>query len=556
MFALLTGLALPVLAEDAAPATPPAAAPSIGQTVDILYKYLLAELAYQRGQGALSLELYQDILRRAPDPLLARRATDMALYQGQGELALQFARRWMALEPNSREAEQLMVALVLRQGRPAEIRRDIPPVLASAGDRLPSLMMYVATRLAESVPRDTALGLIKELTEPYKTLPEARWAQAHVALVAGDKAEALSAIGEALKLRPDWEAAAVLRAQIRVQTDPKLADEELQAFIRAHPKALDARLTRGRLLVSLKRYDDALAVFRDLRKDAPKNPDVAYAAGVLAWQAQKPDQASAALEDAIKLGYKDEDAVRIVLGDIAAKQNKSDVAIRWWNSVDGEQFGDAQLRIAKLYAQQGRLEDGRKQLRTAAEQQPALKPDFLRIEAGLLRDAKRYQDAYDLLTVAVSEFSDNAELFYDRALLAERLNHLDQTEQDLRQVLKLQPDHPQALNALGYTLADHSTRLDEALGLIEQALKLNPDDPATLDSMGWVQYKLGRLEESLGYLRRAYAADANAEIAAHLGEVLWQMGQKEEAKATWAKASKDDPQDEVLQTTVQRFQAK
>jgi tetratricopeptide (TPR) repeat protein len=146
------------------------------------------------------------------------------------------------------------------------------------------------------------------------------------------------------------------------------------------------------------------------------------------------------------------------------------------------------------------------------------------------------------------------DLLYDHAMAAEKVNRLDVLEGNLKQLIKLRPDHAHAYNALGYTLADRNQRIDEAYGLIDTALKLAPEDPFIMDSMGWVLYRMGRNKEGLGYLQKAFSLRPDAEIAAHLGEVLWTVGQRDQAKKVWTDALKDNPNNELLQGTVKRFQ--
>jgi tetratricopeptide (TPR) repeat protein len=189
-------------------------------------------------------------------------------------------------------------------------------------------------------------------------------------------------------------------------------------------------------------------------------------------------------------------------------------------------------------------------VRTASDEQRAL---LIQAEAQLLREAKNYQESYDLLNQALEKQPENLDLLYDSAMAAEKLDRIDVVETNLRRLITLKPDHAQAYNALGYTLADRTDRLKEAKGYIEKALKLSPDDPFILDSMGWVLYRLGDQKEALGYLQRAYSLRPDPEIAAHIGEVMWTRGQQQDAEKIWRDASRDNPDNEMLQATMKRF---
>jgi len=174
-------------------------------------------------------------------------------------------------------------------------------------------------------------------------------------------------------------------------------------------------------------------------------------------------------------------------------------------------------------------------------------------EAQLLRDANQTKAAFDLVGQALDRVPNNPDLLYDYAMLAEKVDRVDILESSLRKLIEIRPEHAHAYNALGYSLADRNERLPEAQELIEKALKLAPDDSFIIDSMGWVLYRRGQLKDSLNYLRRAYAGRPDPEIAAHLGEVLWALGERSEAERVWGDASKEAPDNETLVNTIKRL---
>ncbi|HEX4944099.1 MAG TPA: tetratricopeptide repeat protein, partial [Usitatibacteraceae bacterium] len=224
-----------------------------------------------------------------------------------------------------------------------------------------------------------------------------------------------------------------------------------------------------------------------------------------------------------------------------------------YRKVESDDWMRAQMRIASLIAKRDGLAEGRDYLQKLEPRTQDDRIQIVQMEAQLLRDAKAWQDTFDMLSSAVERIPDSFELLYDRAMAAERVNRLDILEADLRRVIQLKPDYAHAYNALGYTLADRTDRIDEAYVLIEKALKLTPDDPFILDSLGWVQYRRGKLDEALGYLKSAYQARPDPEIAAHLGEVLWKLGRKDEASNLWKAALTDYPGHETLLAVIQKF---
>lgn len=324
-------------------------------------------------------------------------------------------------------------------------------------------------------------------------------------------------------------------------------------YLKEYPRAMDVRLNYARLLVTDKKYPEARSEFEKLLKEFPNNPDVIMAVGLLSLQLNDFDAAETQLLHALDANYKDPDAVRYYLGQTNEERKRYDQAFKWYGSVgEGEQYVPARTRYANLLAKQGKLAEARKYLQEAA-QNSQQRVQFAQAEAQLLRDASDYRGAFDVLGQALEKNPNSADLLYDQAMAAEKIERLDVAESNLRKVIKMKPDYAHAYNALGYTFADRNTRLPEAYSLIEQALKLAPDDAFIIDSMGWVLYRMGQNDASVTFLKRAFELRPDAEIAAHLGEVLWEMGQRDEARKVWKSALKDNPGNDVLTATMKKF---
>jgi tetratricopeptide (TPR) repeat protein len=260
------------------------------------------------------------------------------------------------------------------------------------------------------------------------------------------------------------------------------------------------------------------------------------------------------LKRLLDLGYRDRNAVRFYLGQVAEERKQFPEALKWYSEVTrGEQFMPAQIRAAQVMSKQGDLAGARKYLQQVNAQSNEQRVQLILAEAQLLRDAKQEKEAFGIVDQALDKLPDNPELLYDHAMLAEKLDRVDILESSLRKLIKLKPDHAQAYNALGYTLADRTDRLKEAKDYIEKALKLSPDDPFILDSMGWVQYRMGNHKDGLDYLQRAYTQRPDPEIAAHLGEVLWAKGRSADAEKVWRTSAQEHPENELLQETMKRF---
>jgi len=254
------------------------------------------------------------------------------------------------------------------------------------------------------------------------------------------------------------------------------------------------------------------------------------------------------------MNYRDPDGVRYLLGQIAEEQKQWPQAIEWYGQIgEGEHALAARLRTASVMAKEGKIDEARAYLEKLAEEHPDQAPQVVVVEAQLLRDANRVRDAYDMLGRALKKDPDQPDLLYDYALTAERLQRYDVLEQNLRRLMEVRPDHAHAYNALGYSLVERNTRLPEAKKLIEHALQLAPDDYFIVDSMGWLLYREGDLKGAVAQLRRAYGGRPDPEIGAHLGEVLWMLGQRDEARQVWQESLKATPDNETLIKTIERF---
>ncbi len=551
----------PALADDAAPADEiheqaaagaPAKLPDVALTPQLLHEFLVAEIAGQRGQMALAVGSYLDLAKTTRDPRVAKRAAEVALFARRYDAALEAARIWTEADPDSQPARQMLAGLLAAAGRNEELSVQIGKMLATAGPDIGPALMRLNRVFARSTDKAAVHKLIDEVTAPYLGIAEAHFARAIAAYEAQDPVAARHEIDRALALRPTWEQAALVRAQLAPH-DPQTI-KDLADFIAANPKANDARLAYARALVGAKRYEDARNEFGKLLADNPNNADVIYAVAVLSLQLNDRAQAEANLKRLVELGYSEADSARLYLGQIAEDRKAWDEAIKWYGQVGGgEQYIAAQLRLASVLAQTGHIDEARAGLHEARASNERERAQLIIGEAQLLRDAGRYVDAYAVLEGGLAAQPEQPDILYETALAAEKIGKPDVLEHDLRLLIKLKPDNAHAYNALGYSLADRGERLDEAQQLIDKALALSPDDPFILDSKGWVLYRKGDPAGALEVLRKALAIRADPEIAAHVGEVLWVLGRRDEAVKAWDDAAKASPDNEALATTIKRF---
>jgi Flp pilus assembly protein TadD len=520
----------------------------------MLYEFLLGEIALQRGDNGLAAQTFLDLARRTRDPRVARRAVEVANQARMPELALEAARTWHELDPASSHALQVVAALLVANKRAEEALPYLEKLLASEGVNLENGFMQLNRLLAANLDKAANLRVVRRLASKHPQLAQAHFALAQASAAAGDDEAAVAAVRRASALRPDWELAALLEAQILQRRSPTAAANVLGEFVAKNPNSREARLNYARALVLDKRLPEARKQFEAVLAANPGNTEVIYAVGLLAFQLKDFEVAEHNMKRLLTLGYKDADGVRYLLGQIAEEQKLWPQAVQWYERIgEGEHVLPARMRTANALAKQGRLDEARSFLKRVAAENPGDEAQLTVAEAQLLREANRNQDAFQLLSEALKKDPDQPELLYDYALTAEKLERFEVLESNLRKLIQVRPDHAHAYNALGYSFAERNLRLPEARKLIERALELAPDDYFIIDSLGWVLYREGDLKGAAEQLRRAYNGRPDAEIGAHLGEVLWMMGERAEAERIWQESLKASPDNEALQKTIKRL---
>ena len=539
---------------------PPAAAPRADdvryadQPGQLVYQVLLAEIALQRGDPQLASSAYADLSLRTRDPKVLERTVEVAGYARRFDLALEAARLWLDVEPESKRAQQLLVSVMILSNQFDELAPTLVKMLESDRDALAENLLGLNRMFARNPDRAAVFRLIDKVCEPFSGVAEAHYSVAMAASSAGLRERALTEVRRALELRPDWEMAALLEVQLLLREAPSEAIDLMQGFLKRNPKARDLELVLARVLIGERQYAEARRHLDLLLKEFPDSPEVVYPAAMLALQQNDRDFAEAQLKHLLTLNIPDKSLAYYYLGQLAEDAKRSDEALAYYASVGvGEQYLAAQIRRAHLLAKLGQLDAGRSQLQQARSATPDERVQLLIAEAALLRDAKQTPAALDLLEQALTKDPEQADLLYESALLAEKLGRMEILESRLRKLIELRPDSAQAYNALGYSYADRNLRLPEARELIDKALKLSPDDTFIIDSLGWVLYRQGDLAGALSQLERAYAQRDDPEIAAHLGEVLSALGRNDDARRVLTEAQKKYPDNDTLADAVKKF---
>lgn len=530
--------------------------PDVPLTEDILFDILVGEIAGQRGQLDTALESLGRAANKTRDPRLAERAARAAVYAKRYEDALLYAQLWVELRPKSQEAHETVASVLMHLQRPLQAALHFESMVAIAANEKSQERAYrrVAAVLGRQQDRVAALKVMRTLVDKDQKNAHAHFALAYLAVRTDNLDVAVESVTKALVLQPHWDEAALFKAGILVsQKDNAKAQVFYEEYLASYPDSVKVRLNYARYLVDIKQWEKARSQFLQVLKDSPEDADALYAVGLLSLQTQRLDDAAEYLEAALKLRPENQQT-RIYLGQVAEEKKDYGEAARWYNEVIlGEYYFEAQTRLAVVIARQGDLEEARRRLHEIEARSDEQRVHLYLAEEQVLREAKKYEEALAMLDGALNTIPADKDLLYARALIEEKLGLVELTERDLRLVLQQEPENAQALNALGYTLADRTERYDEALELIQRALTLKPDDPFILDSMGWVQYRLGNNEEAIKYLRQALSIRNDAEISAHLGEVLWVIGDHQQARTIWNEALENTPDNEILRGVIRKF---
>ena len=538
--------------------------PKVALGSDLLYQLMKAELDFSDGNWKEPYVALLEAAKQTRDPRLARRAAEMALSANQHPSAMAAVNAWRELSPDSEEAARAYLGLAVLTDKLPEAETILKQRLADAPIMERGAAMFQARQfIGRARDKAAAAAMFERLLAPYRHMLEARILLAQSAFGRGDKAQAEVEARAALALKPDSEIAMLTLAQVAV--DQASVESMLAKFIAANPKAREVRAAHARILVDQKQYDKARDSFEVLLKDQPEDLGTLYALGILSMQLDDQESAEEYLIHFTEVLAKNPDDERdpsrvlLMLSQLAEQRSDLPAALKWIGKIDSEDpalFFGAQVKRAQLMAKQGELAGARKLLAGLSPSEAAQQAQVVLAEGQILRDAGQGKAAYQVLEDGARKFPKNPDLLYDFALQAEKLGRVDVMEKALREVMVLAPDNHHAYNALGYSLAERNVRLDEALKLIDKALKMAPEDPFIMDSMGWVHYRMGNLDAAEAQLRKAYALRKDAEIAVHLGEVLWRKGAQEEARKLLREARAKDPKSDTLRNTLARLQLK
>jgi tetratricopeptide (TPR) repeat protein len=536
---------------------------------ELFYELLLGELNSRSGEPGTGFSLILDAARKSKDPQVYQRAVDIALQSRSGEAALLAARSWQEALPQSREANGYLLQILIALNRIPETLEPLKQALTTGPVAERSLQISLVPRqYARAGDKKAAAAVVEQALTSYTAQPAtaaAAWtAIGQTRVAAGDPTGALDAARKAQAADPRAEGPALLGLQLMDAKQP-LAEPLVTRYLESGPASPDLRMAYARGLLDMRRETEATQQLQTVVRERPEFAQAWLVLGALQVQDNQFDDGEKSLKRYVELAAsmpaeerkRGLDQAYLSLAQIAEKRRDYAGAEAWIARIDNAQdMVSAQLRRASILARQGKLEEGRALIRGLPERNPGDARTKLMAEVQLLRDNKQYRAAFEVAGKAAAADPKDMDLLYDQAMLAEKMGDLDEMERLIRQVVAIKPDYHHAYNALGYSLAERNIRLPEARQLIQKALEYAPGDPFISDSLGWVEFRMGNQQEAARILEAAFKTKPDPEIAAHLGEVLWSLGQRDKAAAIWKEGLLLNGDNETLNETLKRLRVK
>jgi tetratricopeptide (TPR) repeat protein len=523
---------------------------------EVMYHVFAAEFLGSEGDLEAAVGEYLEAALESSDAEIARRATRVAFAAQAWLQAAMAADRWAFLDPENVEAHKSAATAMLLTGDYAGAELQLQQIIQLMGNTTEAWIL-VSSLLARSADTERVSVLLGNVLASQGAVnnADAMFAQSHLAARSRDLIGAYELAEQAVELEP--ERIEFLTWAGRLALNLNKIGAGLQYVERAwkqDPGEHDLALAYADLLSRTHRVVEARKVMENMQQ----TPDVMLARIVFEINAQDRDRAEKLFRQFDSAGFDDPHETAFYQAQAAEALDMIPRAIELYGKVEtGDKALFAGIRRAELMAGEGDVEGARRELaglRLQNSQSQLIVEESWLAEARILRETGDGKTALAALDKALERLPGSISIRYSHALLAAELGWVDVAEKDLRIIISEQPENAAALNALGYTLADQTERYEEAEALIRQAFILRPNDASIVDSMGWISYRLGHLDESEKFLRRAWALDRNPEISAHLGEVLWVIGKQEAARSIWREGMEADGENPVLKETLQRME--
>lgn len=521
---------------------------------ELLFRLMSAEIAAQRGDTVLAAQTYMDAAFATHDVKIVAQAMRYAAMNNNLDMEKvgELAALWVELAPELSTPHQALAMIQLQRGDMATALEQLEYLLAN----FETFDFNAVIKLLSRQPNQKlALQLIAELARVRPDNAEAHFAHAHLAARFGHPEEALEANERAIALLPDWRNAIMLQGRLLQML--KRDDEAIQLLegylSGAMSDDVEMRRVLARLLLRSQKIEPAWQQYQIILQQQPDDEASRYLHAIASLELGKKELAVEELMQLAGQGAHRDDAC-FQLGRIGEIDKQRKEALKWYRCVETGQFLlPARLREAILLSQASDYDGALGILEGLQSEDENQQLNIVLVTGDILYRAQRYQQAITLYSEWLERKPDAAPLYYSRAMMFDKTGDWVAMEQDLRTVLKLDKDNASALNALGYNLANRGVRLEEARGYLERAMELQPDSGAITDSIGWLYFRMGEYEKAREYLLQALKISFDVEVAAHLGEVLWALGEHERARHVWEKALERDPDHGVLTETIERL---
>ncbi len=521
---------------------------------DVLYTLLTAELAGQRGQYDIALEGYLIAAKKSKDPKFAERAVMIAMYTKDNAKTNEALDLWLKLDAKNQAARKIATLVAIRAGDRALAVEQLNAVLGMDPDAFEGVLLELTALLEKEGKQSEVSEVLEALLAKHPDNADISFIQALLAIQNKDKKLAEIKINQALKLRPDWDKALILKAQISILSGDLGAAKSLltQASIK-FPTNLKISKMLAQVLIKSNQFKEALGLYHKIVVNNPADVESQMAEALVYMQLNQTDEAEAIFkkfENQSEWKYQS----YFYLGKIKEKQGQIKKAIALFDKVsDGAFAFDAGISVITLLHKDKQFDEVDLRLSSLQAKFPKQKIKLMLIQAEFYSQQKEYEKSLVLINRALADYPNQKEFLYARALIAEHLNKMDIVEGDLKKILEVEPNNVEALNALGYSLLNRPDRYSDAEKYLKKAIFLAPNEAVIVDSYGWLQFKLGNAVEALELLQRAYEKQKENEIAAHLAEVLWALGKKEEAEKLFNQVVRENPNDEYLKDVGKRI---
>jgi tetratricopeptide (TPR) repeat protein len=533
----------------------PALEPKTAIDPDVMYLLLAADIAMQRQQYSLAYEAYMELSKRVHDPKFAEQAAKLALQIKDSRKTNDAVSMWINQEPKNVTARKLAALTALRGHDKNIAVKQLNALLTAEPDNFENALLELSSILQKEGKEKFIYDALESLsTKTSSNKAVIYFVQSLLSMQMKNNAQAENKVKQTLQIQPDWEHPLLIQAQLAFMANYfNRVKSLLTAAVLKHPNNVPFKKLLAQTLIKTSDYESAAGLYESLINQNPKEGDNYIALALINLELNKDENAQTILKTLSEQSQW-ESAANFYLGKIEEKHNNSAAAVVLFDKVTDQQLSlEAAISSINLLVKERQFEQVDSRLSVLLQKYPQQKLRFVLMQASLYSQQNQQEKSFNLLSEMLVEFPDEKDVLYTRALVAEHLGKMEVLETDLKKIIAKYPDDVDALNALGYKLLDDSGRYREAEKYLQHAIKLRPSEPAIMDSYGWLLFKIGKYPQALNYLQSAYEKQNSGEIAAHLCEVLWSMGRKEEAQLVFDSALKVSPEDVDLMDFKQRF---